>query len=310
MYDELRHYTKALRTYITSTYHISNPALVDLRAQMLARNGAIAQTPYLESTARYTSSRRYRDLSLPPDVSEFLSALGEQGVVFDPPYDHQARALELALTPPYQDLVVTSGTGSGKTETFLLPILGRMATEARNGQSFSTRAVRALLLYPMNALVNDQLGRLRVLFGDNRVARWFTDHGGRPMKVRPLHGALPVPRATPGRYEEALVAPQGTARVLHQTRGPCCVRRRSEPADPRVASARQVASQAVHQPRARGRCQHLARQGSMEARWRVGPDGRASRGPGTLPAARGTRGGSRPPCHQLLDARVHASAAD
>ena len=182
MYEELQHYTKALRTYITSTYHISNPALVDLRAEMLRRSGAIAQRPYLESTARYTSSRCYEQLALPRDVAIFLSSLGEQGVLYDPPYDHQAQALELALTPPYRDLVVTSGTGSGKTETFLLPILGRMAVEARSGQSFSTRAVRALLLYPMNALVNDQLGRLRVLFGDNNVARWFTDHGGRPMK--------------------------------------------------------------------------------------------------------------------------------
>ena len=182
MYDELQHYTNALRTYITSTYHISNPALVDLRAEMLARRGAIAQTPYLESTARFRSSRRYGELALHPDVAIFLSTLGEQGILFDPPYDHQAQALELALTPPYRDLVVTSGTGSGKTETFLLPILGRMAVEARSGQSFSTRAVRALLLYPMNALVNDQLGRLRVLFGDNSVTRWFTEHGGRPMK--------------------------------------------------------------------------------------------------------------------------------
>ena len=182
MYKELQHYTDALRTYITSTYHISNPALVDLRDELLSRSGAIAQAPYLESTPRYAASRRYEDLSLPPDVAELLSWLGEREVVFDPPYDHQARALELALTPPFRDVVVTTGTGSGKTETFLLPILGRMAAEALSGQSFSTRAVRALLLYPMNALVNDQLGRLRVLFGDNSVARWFSDHGGRPMK--------------------------------------------------------------------------------------------------------------------------------
>ena len=182
MYEELQHYTDALRTYITSTYHVSNPALVDLRDELLSRSGAVAQTPYLESTPRYAASRRYEDLSLPSNVAELLKWLGDRGVLFDPPYDHQARALELSLTPPFRDLVVTTGTGSGKTETFLLPILGRMATEARDGQSFSTRAVRALLLYPMNALVNDQLGRLRVLFGDDSMARWFNDHGGRPMK--------------------------------------------------------------------------------------------------------------------------------
>lgn len=193
MYEELQHYSDALRTYITSTYHISNPALVDLRDELLSRSGAIAQTPYLESTARYAASRLYEELSLPSDVAGLLRWLGERGVVFDPPYDHQAHALELALTPPFRDLVVTTGTGSGKTETFLLPILGRMAEEAMSGRSFSKRAVRALLLYPMNALVNDQLGRLRVLFGDNNVARWFTDKGGRPMKFARYTGRTLYP---------------------------------------------------------------------------------------------------------------------
>ncbi len=193
MYQELQHYTDALRTYITSTYHVSHPALVELRDDLLRRTGAIAQEPYLESTARYSGLRRYQDLELPAAVAEILSWLGERGVVFDPPYDHQASALELTLNPPFKDLVVTTGTGSGKTETFLLPILGRLAAEATAQQTFQTRAVRALLLYPMNALVNDQLGRLRVLFGDNSVARWFTDHGGRPMKFARYTGRTLYP---------------------------------------------------------------------------------------------------------------------
>ena len=100
MYEELQHYTDALRTYITSTYHVSNPALVDLRDKLLSRSGAVAQTPYLESTPRYAASRRYQDLLLPSDVADLLKWLGDRGVLFDPPYDHQARALELALNPP------------------------------------------------------------------------------------------------------------------------------------------------------------------------------------------------------------------
>lgn len=193
MYVELGHYAAALRTYITSTYHISHSALVDLRDDLLARQGAIAQTPYIESTARYAASRQYANLSIPHEVRELLTWLGKRGVVFDPPYDHQAGALELALAPPHRDLVVTTGTGSGKTETFLLPILGRLAAEAATGTSFSTRAVRALLLYPMNALVNDQLGRLRVLFGNNDVSRWFSDRTGRPMKFARYTGRTLYP---------------------------------------------------------------------------------------------------------------------
>lgn len=181
MYDELKHYADALRTYITSTYHVSNPCLVEMREHLLSRAGKIAQDPYIESTARYTASRTYKELSLPNKITEFLTLLGKEGTLFDPPYDHQAQALEYTLNSPYHDIVVTTGTGSGKTESFLMPILGRMAAEASKN-SFSKRAVRALLIYPMNALVNDQLGRLRLLFGNPYVADWFSQNGGRPMK--------------------------------------------------------------------------------------------------------------------------------
>ena len=157
------------------------------------RAGSIVQEPYIESTARYETAQAFRDLVLPPGVSELLSQLGDQGLLFDPPYNHQARALEFALSPPFRDLVITTGTGSGKTETFLLPILGRLAAEATTSESFSTRAVRALLLYPMNALVNDQLGRLRLLFGDHSVSRWFEVHGGRPMKFARYTGRTLYP---------------------------------------------------------------------------------------------------------------------
>ena len=182
MYDELKSYSDALRTYITSTYHISHPILVDLRDELLGQIGTIAQEAYIESTARYTTNRKFQDLKIPFAVSNLLGDLGDKGIIFDPPYDHQSDALELALGDPFHDLVVTTGTGSGKTETFLLPVLGRIAAEASRGGTFSTRAVRALLLYPMNALVNDQLGRLRLLFGHSAIANWFQDQGGRPMK--------------------------------------------------------------------------------------------------------------------------------
>lgn len=182
MHRELKSYADALKTYITSTYHISEPKLVDLRDELLAKPGAIAQRPYLESTPRYAGDRGYADLRLPAAVQQLFAELSSAGTVFDPPYEHQARAIELTLNNPPRDLVVTTGTGSGKTESFLLPILARMAAEAASSSTFQTRAVRALLLYPMNALVNDQLGRLRVLFGNPQLSRWFEDRSGRPLK--------------------------------------------------------------------------------------------------------------------------------
>src|SRR5262249_37294218 len=83
----------------------------------------------------------------------------------------QAMALEAFLGHD-QEIIVATGTGSGKTESFLMPILGSLAVESSTRpRSWIIPGVRALLLYPMNALVNDQLGRLRRLFGDAEVAK-------------------------------------------------------------------------------------------------------------------------------------------
>ena len=58
---------------------------------------------------------------------------------------------------------LTGGTGSGKTECYLLPVLDHLLREREAG-TLAQPGVRALLLYPMNALANDQMKRIRDLF--------------------------------------------------------------------------------------------------------------------------------------------------
>ena len=80
--------------------------------------------------------------------------------------------------------VVTTGTGSGKTESFLLPVLGRHAEEAsKRPANFGERAVRALLLYPMSS---GRTSRLDVLTHAIALAL-----GGRPGER--LAGRLSMP---------------------------------------------------------------------------------------------------------------------
>ncbi|MHA1578346.1 MAG: DEAD/DEAH box helicase [Candidatus Freyarchaeota archaeon] len=74
-----------------------------------------------------------------------------------PLYLHQERALRKILNG--RNVVIASGTSSGKTECFLIPIYNHLLEEYREGRL--TPGVRALLLYPMNALANDQLRKLR-----------------------------------------------------------------------------------------------------------------------------------------------------
>ncbi|MFI6877030.1 DEAD/DEAH box helicase [Streptomyces sp. NPDC050400] len=81
------------------------------------------------------------------------------------PYAHQARAFARLTsksnhTP--QPTLVTTGTGSGKTEAFLYPVLDHCARERAAGNN----GVKAVFLYPMNALATDQAGRINDLLTD------------------------------------------------------------------------------------------------------------------------------------------------
>lgn len=177
--------TETLKSYIEATYHIADSSVVAQRRKLLDQAGGIFQTPYLESTPRYTGVERYADMTdLPLAAQETYRRLSsaDEGMplLFDPPYSHQAEAIRTILKDT-KNLMIMTGTGSGKTESFLLPILGKLAIEAKDkpAQFRDHTAVRAMVLYPMNALVNDQLGRLRLLFGDERVIGMFQEWSGR-----------------------------------------------------------------------------------------------------------------------------------
>lgn len=86
-----------------------------------------------------------------------------------PLYDHQEAAIRASRASSEQAsrpaLVISAGTGAGKTESFLLPTLDDLYSYPRHGTG-----VRCLILYPMNALVNDQVDRLYGwLRGQDRV---------------------------------------------------------------------------------------------------------------------------------------------
>ena len=76
------------------------------------------------------------------------------------PYRHQLEAWEILSKPTPQSVVVASGTGSGKTECFMVPILDRLV-RLKEEKSSELVGVRALFLYPLNALINSQRDRLR-----------------------------------------------------------------------------------------------------------------------------------------------------
>ncbi len=193
------HTQETLAQYLETHYRISHPELFRERAEMLRQRGAIAQLPFIESTPSFATASKLIDLENrhPNMVTPGLAALVQKGIPVDrfPLYVHQEKAL-LAAFGEQPNLMVATGTGSGKTETFLLPILSDILREAKtwtkprgkltrghldpasskwiSSRQHETRpaAMRGIILYPMNALVNDQLTRLRRILSRGDSPDW------------------------------------------------------------------------------------------------------------------------------------------
>lgn len=97
-----------------------------------------------------------------------------------PPYAHQIDAWRHLRAPDPRSLIVSSGTGSGKTECFLTPILDRLVELSGGGERRLT-GVRAIMLYPLNALINSQ---------EERLSQWFGPFGG-ALRYCLYNGATP-----------------------------------------------------------------------------------------------------------------------
>jgi len=204
---------KALKEYVEAAYHISNPRLVEQRSRLLDKIGVIHQESYIESTPRYQTGDPLAELGIDPQVLALFTSVTNadgtrQKLVYDPPYEHQSRAIKESLVNG-KSLVVMTGTGSGKTECFLFPILGKLAAEAcHQPDTFrGYSAVRALVLYPMNALVNDQLGRLRLLLGDPRITRRFVEWSGRPARFARYTGRTLYPGVRDAKKDQRRLTP-------------------------------------------------------------------------------------------------------
>src|SRR5712692_1887568 len=222
---------RVYRLYIKSAFPLRYPELSEERDRLLQKEGILSQPPLLETLPIYPSSDR--DLpraasDLPPeyrDLQYIAQTLFEPGVKL---YEHQWQSLTEVLRHG-RDIVVTTGTGSGKTECFLLPLLAQIARESSSWQqcppapnspptyydwwrhSSDDRtsqwahvkrptALRAIVLYPLNALVEDQLRRLRSTLDSDDVHRWLDKAQGgnritfgRYTSQTPVPGPIPIP---------------------------------------------------------------------------------------------------------------------
>lgn len=152
---------ESFRRYLKSRY---SPADASLREEVhlaLEERFQSEKGPFRQPTPAYTPGAPLRDLVSSDLLHERFAQLDPDVFPSDRPlYQHQENALRKAVER--RNLVVATGTGSGKTECYLFPILNQLLAEGEAG-TLSQPGVRALLLYPMNALANDQMQRLRDL---------------------------------------------------------------------------------------------------------------------------------------------------
>ena len=180
--NSVQQYYQAIRDrltdYIKSDYLANSETLLlyadDILGEMCPEDINIAKEPYIETSSSYLKIKDgIKNADIPENVKGVLLELVEAKLgIFSTPFEHQVTALTSALKG--KDLFVSTGTGSGKTECFLWPIIARAIEESINRpEDFKLPAVRTLIIYPMNALVSDQLARFRKIMGSEKFKKVF-----------------------------------------------------------------------------------------------------------------------------------------
>jgi ATP-dependent helicase YprA (DUF1998 family) len=148
--------------YLKSLVQPRQRSLADAIAKAIddsiSEPGGVVKGPFLEANPPYATGKSIRDLVAEGVLDAGFLKLGSNAFPLDRPvYKHQEEAVRKVAAG--RNILVATGTGSGKTESFLIPILNYLLKQKAVGKL--TPGVRALLLYPMNALANDQVKRIR-----------------------------------------------------------------------------------------------------------------------------------------------------
>ncbi|MGC9346933.1 MAG: DEAD/DEAH box helicase [Anaerolineae bacterium] len=164
----LEHVRADYRTYVETFQRFQDPAIRDWVMERIQNGTLLWKPPYIQLSRPFASGE-----SLPALVDGGLLHPGVLRVfrrdLDDPesppiaPYRHQTEAVRAILGDAgmgYGDsaganVVVATGTGSGKSFAFGIPIVSQALRDRDRGGP-GTRGIKAVIVYPMNALANSQ----------------------------------------------------------------------------------------------------------------------------------------------------------
>ena len=176
---------KALLSLWTLGDHPMRDAVIEM-----FRNEPLMTEPVFQSTYGWetTDDNTWSDYFLP----EVIERLGIG--INHPPYTHQASSWKTLLDGnETKSIVVTSGTGSGKTECFLYPVINDIVREVQEDldNGIDPNAVHAIFLYPLNALMADQCKRIKEMCEQFEGVRFAVYNSNTPEHSTPTNGAGP-----------------------------------------------------------------------------------------------------------------------
>lgn len=213
--------------YLNSPFRLRYNALMSERQSLLDQDRQLYREPLFEAVAPYVSSNQSaievaQEIGAPQETGEFLVQNlfpPDQNGNHIPLYTHQKDSWNLSRSG--RPVIITSGTGSGKTECYLAPVFASLVEESlqwttpcpqqntnwwwnRTGlrrqsqreheHGIRPAALRALFLYPLNALIEDQVGRIRQACDGGQARNWLTQHrGGHRFWFGRYNGDTPVP---------------------------------------------------------------------------------------------------------------------
>jgi len=149
--------------YLKSLFFLKDKDLMLQAEKLLNKKEKFVKGPFIEITPPFIMGESLGELIDKGILSNEFYKIREHFPLDRELYTHQQAAIEKVVNEE-RNIVVATGTGSGKTECFMLPIIDYLMKQEQEGDLDS--GVRALFLYPMNALANDQMTRLRTILAD------------------------------------------------------------------------------------------------------------------------------------------------